>query len=76
MNFPTGATLAVAKAIARAADADGWTDEIAEWEAMEDWERDAYPDEYPGMAYEDQVDYINQAEAAIAAAWPFLQGGM
>lgn len=58
----------VAEAIAKAADADYWTDEIAEWECAEEWEREAHPDEYPGMAYEDREQFRTQARAALAAA--------
>lgn len=57
---------AVAAAIARTADSDYWTDEIAEWEVAEEWEREAHPDEYPGMAYEDREWFRDQARAALA----------
>lgn len=58
----------VAKAIARAADADYWTTEIAEWEDSEEWEREAHPDNYPSAAYEDREWYHKQARAALEAA--------
>ena len=59
---------AVAVAIAKAADADYWTDEIAEWENAEQWEREAYPDNYPSTAYEDREEFRKQARAALRAA--------
>lgn len=58
----------VAAAIAKAADADYWTDEIGAWENSEQWERDAHPDNYPGVAYEDREFYRKQARAALEAA--------
>lgn len=59
---------AVAVAIAVAANADYWTDEIAEWENAESWEREAYPDNYPSTAYEDREEFRKQARAALRAA--------
>jgi hypothetical protein len=56
----------VAEAIAKSQDADYWTDEIAAWEALEQWERDAQPDNYPGMAYEDRTNYLDNADAVLA----------
>ncbi|MBW9118869.1 hypothetical protein JNB63_02055 [Microbacterium trichothecenolyticum] len=58
----------VAEAIARTADADYWTTEIAEWEGSEEWEREAHPDNYPAGAYEDREWYRKQARAALEAA--------
>lgn len=55
-----------AKAIAKSANADYWTDEIAEWEGAEGWEREAHPDERPHMAYEDREEFHKQARAALA----------
>lgn len=57
-----------ARAIAGAADADYWFDEIAQWEGREQWERDAHPDECPSSAYEDRAAFRSQARAALAAA--------
>ncbi|MDR7189759.1 hypothetical protein J2Y46_002585 [Microbacterium sp. BE35] len=57
----------VAEAIARTADADYWKTEISEWEGSEDWEREAHPDNYPGVAYEDREWYRKQARAALEA---------
>lgn len=59
---------AVAKAIAEAANADYWTDEIAEWEGSEAWEREAHPDNNPHTAYEDREEFRKQARAALRAA--------
>lgn len=61
---------AIAVAIAQAADADYWTDEIAAWEGAEAWEREAHPDNYPGMAYEDRETFRKQARAAVHAIAP------
>lgn len=57
----------VAAAIAKAADADYWVDEIAEWENSEEWERAARADDYPQTAYEDRAFYRMQASAALEA---------
>lgn len=59
---------AVAKAIAEAANADYWTDEIAEWEGSEEWEREAHADDHPHTAYEDREEFRKQARAALRAA--------
>lgn len=40
--------------------------EIERWEASADWEKDAYPDEYPGWAYEDRENFRDQADAVLA----------
>ncbi len=57
-----------ARAIARAADADYWVEEIARWEGQEQWERDAHPEERPISSYEDREEFRAQARAALAAA--------
>ena len=57
-----------ARAIARAENADYWAEEIDRWEQSEEWERKAYPDEYPGMAYEDRGQFREAARAALTAA--------
>ena len=59
----------VAEAIAKAADADYWTDEIRDWEASDEWEREAHPDNYPGMAYEDREAFRSQARAALGVVF-------
>ncbi|MDF2920509.1 MAG: hypothetical protein K0S70_4727 [Microbacterium sp.] len=59
----------VAAAIAKAADADYWVDEIGVWESLDLWEREAYPDNYPSSAFEDREWYRKQAHAAIAAGY-------
>ena len=56
----------IAEALAVAMDADYWVGEIRHWEALEGWERNAYPDEYPGMAYEDRNNYRTAADAVLA----------
>lgn len=69
LGEPSGSQVdAVAVAIAVAANADYWTDEIAEWENAESWEREAYPDNYPSTAYEDREEFRKQARAALRAA--------
>ena len=55
----------IAEAIARAQDADYWVGEIARWERSEEWEREAYPDLHPDMAYEDRDDYRTAAQSVI-----------
>lgn len=59
---------AVAVAIAVAANADYWTDEIATWEDAESWYRETYQNEHPHMAYEDREEFRKQARAALRAA--------
>lgn len=58
----------VAEAIAKAVGDDYWVDEIAEWENAEEWYREAQPQEFPRMAYDDRQQFRAQALAAIAAA--------
>jgi hypothetical protein len=55
----------VAAAIAKAADADYWIDEIAAWDSQEQWERDAQPQEEPLSAYEDREWFRKQARAVL-----------
>lgn len=57
----------VAAAIAVAADADYWTDEIAEWENADEWYRETYPCNYPDSAYEDREWCRRLARAALKA---------
>lgn len=56
----------LARAIAVAQDADYFFDEIERWEQAEEWEREAYPGEYPSMAYEDREYYRKVADAVLA----------
>ena len=55
----------IAVSIAKAQNADYWTDEITTWEGLEAWQREAFPDEYPSGAYEDRSDYRDAAQAII-----------
>lgn len=55
----------LAVTLAKAQDADYWTAEIAEWEGHEVWQREAFPGEYPAMAYEDRSNYRDAAQAII-----------
>ena len=56
----------IAEALAKSQDADYWVDEIRDWEALADWEREAQPDSQPDMAYEDQANYRQHADAVLA----------
>lgn len=56
----------IAVIIAKSQDADYWVDEVREWEALEQWERDAYPGKYPGMAHEDRDSFLRDADAVLA----------
>lgn len=61
-----------ARAAAARDDYDGCFDRIDEWEAQSDWEKDAYPDEYPSMDYEDREFWRKHIRAALEAAAPLL----
>ncbi|WIB65808.1 hypothetical protein [Curtobacterium sp. MCBD17_040] len=67
LTAPAAKRELVAATIARAQDADYWVEEIRAWEAKEQWERDAYPGEYPGMAYEDRDHFLRAADAVLDA---------
>jgi hypothetical protein len=64
---------AAARAWAIHDETDGCFERVDEWEALEDWEREAYPDEYPGSDYEDCGDYRERAIAALTSAAPHIQ---
>lgn len=55
----------VAFSLAVSQNADYFYDMIDEWETMEDWEKEAYPDEYPDMAYEDLNQFLEYADRLI-----------
>lgn len=61
---------------ARAAARAGGTDcfeRIEEWEALEQWQNDASPNEYPDYDYEDAVFWRSIAKAALVAAFLTVQ---
>lgn len=45
--------------------ADYFYDDIEEWESMDEGEQEAYPDEYPGMAYDDRDQFLDYADKLI-----------
>lgn len=57
----------VAAALAEILNADYFYDGIEEWESLDEWEQEAYPDEYPEMAYEDREQFLEYADRLIAA---------
>lgn len=59
---------AAARAWAIHREHDGCFERVDAWEALEDWEREAHPDEYPESDYEDRDTYLSFATAALAAA--------
>lgn len=66
------ATEAAARALAHTFGADDCFERVDEWEALEDWEREAHPDERPGFDYEDCSNYRRSATAALTAAYPIM----
>lgn len=59
---------AAARAWAIHDETDGCFERVDAWGVLEDWEREAYPDEYPGSDYEDCANYRERAASALAAA--------
>ena len=55
----------VALALAVIMDADYFYDEIDQWESMDEEEQEAYPDEYPGSAYDDRDQFLEYADKLI-----------
>lgn len=53
-------------------DHDGCFLEVDAWNAQEEWEREAYPCNYPGSAVEDCAYWIEKARAAVEAAVPHI----
>lgn len=72
MNISNEAVEAAARAMAILDDNDGCFLEVDAWKAMEDWERDAHPENYPGMSIEDCAYWIRVAKAGLEAAAPHL----
>lgn len=63
---------AAARAWAIHRETDGCFERVDAWEALEEWEREAHPDEYPESDYEDCATYRSFATAALTAAAPFI----
>ena len=61
-----------ARAAAKA-DASDCFDRIDEWEGLEQWQRDASPNEYPDYDHEDAVFWRSIAKAALVAAFLTVQ---
>jgi hypothetical protein len=73
MSISKEAIEAAARAWAIHDETDGCFERVDEWEALEDWEREAHPDEYPGSDYEDCGDYRERAIAALTSVAPHIQ---
>lgn len=53
-------------------DGEGCFEQVDAWEALEKWEQEANPDEYPSSDYEDCAYYRQRAVIALAASDVFL----
>lgn len=60
----------MAEAAALYEDHDGCFERIRDWEALEEWEREAHPDNHPGSDYEDAAVWRGRIRAAWDAAHP------
>lgn len=63
---------AAARGMAIHDDDDGCFLEVDAWNAQEEWEREAYPENYPGSSIEDCAYWIAKARAALKAAAPHI----
>lgn len=63
---------AAARAMAILDDHDGCFLEVDAWHALEEWEREAHPESYPGSDIEDCAYWLEKARAALEAAAPHL----
>ena len=63
----------MAEAMALAGDEDGCFERVKDWEALEQWEKDAHPDERPHGDYEDCEYWRVKAGAAYAVVQPELR---
>ena len=63
----------MAEAMALAGDEDGCFERVKAWEAQEQWEKDAHPDERPHGDYEDCEYWRVKAGAAYAVVQPDLR---
>ena len=55
----------IALYLAEIQNSDFFYDEIDQWESMDEWEQEAYPGEYPEMAYEDREQFLGYADRLI-----------
>ena len=69
----TDADVEKAARAAAKADASDCFDRIDEWEGLEQWQRDASPNEYPDYDHEDAVFWRSIAKAALVAAFLTVQ---
>lgn len=63
---------AAARAAAIHGDYDGCFERVDQWNALEDWEKEAQSDEYPTTDIEDCEWWTSRARAALNAALPHL----
>lgn len=70
--IPEAAVEAAARGMAIHNDDDGCFLEVDAWNAQEEWEREAYPDNYPGSSIEDCAYWTTKARAALEAAAPHM----
>lgn len=63
-----------ARAAAILGDYDGCFERIDEWNALEQWERDAHPENEPTTDYEDADFWRDRVRAALRAAFATEQG--
>ncbi|ONI62659.1 hypothetical protein CSIV_14385 [Microbacterium sp. CSI-V] len=76
VNEPTDAEVeAGARAAALHADYEGCFLRIDEWEALEEWEREAHPENRPDTDYEDAEFWRTRTRAALTAAAGVHQRG-
>ena len=69
-NHP--AVEAAARAAAIHGDYDGCFERVDQWNAQEDWEKEAHPDEYPETDIEDCEWWTSRILPALHAAIPHL----
>lgn len=60
----------IARTLAMTDDYDGCFERIDEWEALEQWERDAQPQEAPSSELEDADFWMRRADAVLALFRP------
>lgn len=74
--IPEAAVEAAARGMAIHDDDDGCFLEVDAWNEYEEWEREAYPENYPGSSIEDCAYWIAKARAALKAAAPHMLVGV
>src|SRR5690242_14055233 len=67
VTFSSKAILRAAEAAAMTDDYDGCFERVRAWEATEQWEKDAYPMEYPFNDYEDCAVWLKRTRSIVAA---------